>query len=281
MPKVTILLLTYKSKPAYLIKSIDSALNQTFTDFELLVIDDGPGDNNKAVLSEYKAEDERIRIIRNKSRIGRLKSRNKGLKKAKGEYIAVLDSDDFWCDRDKLKKQVDFLKNHPDYGAVGTAMFLVDKDGKKIGQIKYPTSNQEIRKYMLSSFQMAHPSILFRKKVTKAVGFYSENRLYKFGEDYEYFLRMGEKYKLANLVDYCLSYRIHPGSGSIKNEFKQRLTGLLLTLKYFGKYPNGISALLKKFATLFLPRSVMDRLIKENKFLSKIYENFTGIKKNF
>ena len=279
MPKVTVLLLTYKSNPKYLKESVESALSQAFGDFEMLVIDDGPGEINKLVLKEYLGKDKRIKIIQNKPRIGRLKSRNLGLNKARGEYIAVLDSDDFWCDKQKLEKQVKFLDQNQDYGAVGTAMFLIDENGKKIGQVQYPAADKEIRKYMLSSFQLAHPSVLFRRSVAEKIRGYSENRFLKFAEDYDFFLRVGQKYKLANLPDYCLKYRIHPGSGSTKNESKQRLTGVLVTLKYLGKYPGGASATLKKLATLFLPRSLMDKLIAKCKIAKEIYSRTTGISK--
>jgi glycosyltransferase involved in cell wall biosynthesis len=281
MPKVTILLLTYKSNSKYLKESIESALSQSFEDFELLVIDDGPGDANIQILNWYRAKDKRIRVISNKTRLGRLKSRNLGITEAKGKYVAVMDSDDLWCDKDKLKKQVKYLDQNPTYGAVGTAIYLIDKNGKKIGQIKYPTSDRKIRKYMLSSFQLAHPSVLIRKTAAKNVGGYPESRFYKFAEDYDFFLRVGRKYKLANLSDYSLKYRIHPGSGSTRNEFKQRLTGAMLTLKYFGKYPGGTTATIKKLATMFLPRSVMDKLVARNKFFKQTYQKLSGIKKEF
>lgn len=280
-PKVTILLLTYKSNPKYLEESINSALNQSYSDFELLVIDDGPADNNSQVLKRYQDKDTRVRVIENPTRLGRLKSRNLGLKEAKGKYVAILDSDDWWCDKDKLKKQIKFLDQHPDHGAVGTALYLIDKNGQKIGRIKYPANDQEIRKFMLSSFQMAHPSVLLRKKAAEEGGGYPESRFYKFAEDYDFFLRIGRKYKLANLPDYGLKYRIHPGSGSINNEFKQRLAGILLTVKYFGKYPRGTSALAKKVLTVMLPRSAMDNLIARNKLLKSWYSKFTGIEKKF
>lgn len=279
MPKVTVILLTYKSNPSYLRKSLESVLEQTFEDFELLVIDDGPGDANKAVLDKYSSEDKRIRIVRNKSRLGRLKSRNLGLNEAKSKFIAILDSDDFWCDQEKLRKQVDFLEKHPNHGAVGTGMILIDRNNKKIGRVSYPPSDKDIREYMLSSFQLAHPSVLFRKTAAEKVGGYPESRFYKFAEDYDFFLRVGQKYKLANLPDYCLKYRIHTDSGSTRNEFKQRLTGILVTLKYFGKYPGGVGATIKKLATLFLSRSMVDKLIVKSKVARKAYAKSTGISK--
>lgn len=279
MPQVSVLLLTYKSNPEYLKQSLESALNQSFEDIELLVVDDGPGDANASFLEEYQKKDKRLRVIRNSQRIGRLKSRNKGIEEARGKYIAVLDSDDFWCDENKLKKQVDCLDRNPRCGAVGTGMVLIDEKGKEIGRIRYPGSDQEIRNHMLSSFQMAHPSIVFCKKAAEKVGGYSESKLLKFAEDYDFFLRVGQHCQLANIPDYCLKYRVHPGSGSTRNEFKQRLTGILLTLKYFGKYPKGTGAIIKKIATMFLPRSLMDKLISRNRLAGKIYSKTTGIHK--
>lgn len=279
MPKVSIILLTYKSNPVYLKKSIESALSQSFEDFELIIIDDGPDNHNVRVYEKFQLKDQRIRIIKNKGRLGRLKSRNLGLKQAQGEYIAVLDSDDYWCDKHKLRKQINFLESRHDHGAIGTAMYLINKTGKKIGRIKYPIADHDIRSYMLSSFPLAHPSVLIRKKAVEKVGGYREDRLYKYAEDYEFFIRLGRKFKLANLPDYCLCYRIHPGSGSINNEFKQRLTSMMLTVKYFSEYPKGASALVKKVITIILPRSAMDSLIARNKFLKMAYQKLSGINK--
>lgn len=279
MSKVSVLLLTYKSNPDYLKKSIENALNQTYEDVELLVIDDGPGDHNDQILNKAKKEDSRVKIIKNEERLGRLKSRNLGIKKALGEYIAILDSDDYWCDKKKLEKQVNFLKQNPKCGAVGTAMILINETDREIGRVQYPSSDKKIRNYMLSSFQMSHPSIVFRRLVVDKIGGYSESKSMKFAEDYDFFLKVGRHYKLANLPDYCLKYRIHSGSGSTMNEFKQRLTGILLTVKYFGKYPRGASALIKKIATMFLSRKIMDDLIAKNKLFSKIYSKTTGINK--
>jgi len=279
MPKVSVLLLTYKSNPEYLKKSLNSALNQSFRDLEVLIIDDGPGDHNDEIIDQFKERDKRVNIVKNKQRMGRLKCRNLGIKKAKGEYIAVLDSDDYWCDEKKLEKQVNFLENHSKWGAIGTAMVLIDDKDREIGKVKYPVLNEEIRKCMLASFQMAHPSVMFRKSVTAKIGGYSESKVLKFAEDYDFFLKVGRHYKLANLSDYCLKYRIHSGSGSTANEFKQRLTGILLTVKYFGQYPKGTSALVKKIVTMFLPRKIMDELIAKNKLFSKIYSKTTGINK--
>jgi glycosyltransferase involved in cell wall biosynthesis len=278
-PKVTVTLLTYKSNLQFLAKALESILSQSYKDFELLIIDDGPKEHNTPVVEKYQKKDKRVRIIKNKKRAGRLKSRNLGLREARGKYIAILDSDDFWCDKDKLKKQVGFLEKNPDYGAIGTAMVLINVKGKELGRIKYPLSDEKIRRFMLSSFQMAHPSVVFRKSLTRKIGLYSESRILKYAEDYEFFLRAGQFCKLANLPDYCLKYRVHPGSGTEKNQFKQRLTVIFLTARYFGKYPGGVSAALKKMATLFLPRKTMDRLIRSKKKFAKIYSGFTGIKK--
>lgn len=262
----------------YLKQSIESVLNQSFLDFEFVIIDDESRDNSLEIINSYAKKDPRIKIIRNKKNSGIQKSLNRGIAKSSGEYIARIDHDDIWRDKDKLRKQVDFLEKNPHHALVGTGVLCIDPDGRKINFLQYKISNQEIRNYILLSNQFAHSSVLIRKEALEKVGYYSEDKKYKNIEDHELWLRIGKKYKLANLPDDAVEYRISPMGISLKNQFRQRLAGLKLSVKYSGDYPNGFKAILTKLLTLPLSRSVTGSITK-NSLFKKGYAKFTGIKR--
>lgn len=262
----------------YLKQAIESVLDQTFSDFEFIIINDGSTDRSLETVESYAKQDPRIKIIKNEKNLGIQKSLNIGIKKSRGDFVTRIDHDDIWCDEDKLKKQIEFLEQNPDHALVGTGMICIDPDGTKINSLQYKNTNREIRDHMLLSNQFAHPSVLIRKEALDKVGLYSEDNQYKNVEDYELWLRLGKKYKLANLPDYCIEYRINSKGISLKNQFRQRLAGLKLSLKYAKYYPNSFRSILIKLLTLPFSRSVMDSITK-NSLAKKGYAKFTGIKK--
>ena len=133
-PKVTVLMSVYNGE-RYLHESIESILNQTFKDFGFLIINDGSTDNTPKILKSYK--DQRIKIISNKNNLGLTKSLNKGIKLAKGEYIARQDVDDVSLS-ERLEKQVKFLNSYPSYAAVGTFTKIINEDSKVIFLLRNP-----------------------------------------------------------------------------------------------------------------------------------------------
>ena len=107
-PLVSVVITTF-NRAQYIVKAIDSALAQTYKNLEIIVLDDCSHDNTPQILSEYSRKDNRIKIFRNETNLGVAKNLNKGVGLSQCKYIAILDSDDSWCDKDKIQKQVDFL----------------------------------------------------------------------------------------------------------------------------------------------------------------------------
>jgi glycosyltransferase involved in cell wall biosynthesis len=128
--KVTILLPVYNGTK-WIEKSIRSALRQSFSDFELIILNDCSTDDTERVVFSFMSQDKRIVYIRNDKNLGLAKTLNVGLGTAKGEYIARLDADDEWIDVDKLKKQVSLLDKYPEYTLVGTGAVVVDENGQE------------------------------------------------------------------------------------------------------------------------------------------------------
>src|SRR3989344_5225501 len=148
MPKVSVIMPVYNND-IFLLQAIESVLGQSFDDFELIIINDGSKDNSSAIIKDFQNKDKRIVFIENKENRGLIYCLNLGLEKAKGELIARLDSDDWWLNRDKLKKQIDFLENNPDYCLVGSFAEVFNKDDLKVYNLVYPVKNSSIRKKIL------------------------------------------------------------------------------------------------------------------------------------
>lgn len=199
----------------YLRPAIDSILNQSFQDFELLLLDDGSVDNSWAILQEYAAKDPRVRIRSHENR-GVPKTRNELLAMAKGEFVAVMDADDIALP-DRLTRQVEFLQQHPDVVCVGGSYQLIDEVGRLLlSRFAVPEPDSEVQAQLLSGFGgMHHPCLLIRRSAMQQVGGYTETMVT--GSDIDLCLKLGELGKLVNLRDPVLQYRVHNQSLTERN----------------------------------------------------------------
>ena len=245
-PKVSVVICTY-NRAQYLPQAIESVLAQSFQDFELIIVDDASNDNTKAVMERY-ASDSRIRYIKNDINLGLGKNRVKSTKDAHGEYIAILDSDDYWVDVNKISKQVDFLDKNKNVGVVGTFGKIIDDKNNVVGKLEFKTNNSNIRRRILSYHQFLHSSVLFRKEAFIKAGGY-DNALSP-AEDYDLILKIGTKYELANLPEYSTHYRVHNENSSSNNRQK-RVNHAKLHSKVIKKfkdfYPNYFPAMIKSY----------------------------------
>jgi len=204
-PKVTVVIPVY-NREKYIAQGMESILAQTFTDFELLVIDDGSTDKSREIIRSYS--DQRIRLVCNPTNLGIPRTRNKGVDLARGEYLAFLDSDDYACPN-RLAKQSTFLDHHSDYVAVGTWIEWMDEEGHPLGRIKRKAvSADEIsaqrlfRSGLENSTSMARTAILRR---------YPHNEQIDLGSDFDLWNRMAASHKLANLPEVLVYRREHAG----------------------------------------------------------------------
>ena len=202
---VSINLVTH-NRAHYIVDAINSVLNQTYNNWELIITDDASTDNTNAVVKPFLM-DQRIKyfLINKQDSIAQV--RNIALNKSVGDYIAVLDSDDKWSNRHKLKQQVDFLKYNLDYAIIGGAAEIIDSHDNVVEIVKKPVTDREIKKNFFIKNPFFHSSILFRTNIVKQLGGYDEK--FYFGEDMDLCLRIGKDYKLYNLSDVVISYRQH------------------------------------------------------------------------
>src|SRR3989338_1379355 len=160
LPKITVLITVFNGEK-YLNECIDSVLNQSFEDFEFLIIDDKSTDGSLKIIKSYA--DKKIRIIENHKNFGQVKSLNIGLDSARGEYVARLDQDDVMI-KDRLAKQLDFLRKNPDVSAVGTWARVIDEQGSVFKRSCPPARNEQmLANVFFVCYYLIHPSVTFRK----------------------------------------------------------------------------------------------------------------------
>jgi len=203
----------------YLSTTIDSILSQTYSDFEFIIINDCSTDNSSSILEKYSAIDKKIKIINNKHNLGISDASNKGLKVAKGKYIAMIDQDDISL-KDRFACQVEYLENNPDVYLIGTGNANIDQNGKYININKTITNYNKIKRDMINGTnRICHPSIMYRN--TQEV-FYRQ-KIY-FAQDVDFFLQLlTRQKKLTNIKKMLLNYRIHPVQTSMTKRNKQLL----------------------------------------------------------
>lgn len=205
IPIISVLLPVYNGEK-FLKEAIDSVLGQSFTSFELLIIDDGSTDDSCNIVLGYN--DSRIRFLRNQKNIGLIKTLNKGLEIAKGNYLARIDADDYMHPT-RLEQQVRFLDAHNDYVLVGSSVQLV-RDGIEIeGDIlKYYSDHDDIVFSMSFYCPFIHPSIMLRMGIVREYQLKFDSG-YLHAEDYEFWTRLVRFGKVYNLDENLTYYRVH------------------------------------------------------------------------
>lgn len=188
-------------------RAIESILNQTFKQFEFIIIDDESSDNTPNILKDYEARYPQIRVLTNKQNLGYAGSINKGIKAATTSIIARMDADDYSFP-ERLEKQFNFLQKNPDVGVVGTGVELVmKKNGKKTGMSILPQTHQEIMKGRYSKSFNFHPTVMARKEVFLDFNGYDES--IKRAEELDLWLRASRKYKFHNLPEVLLRFSVN------------------------------------------------------------------------
>jgi len=211
-PIISVLMPVFNGEK-YLKKSIDSIVNQTFKNFELIIINDGSSDNTLNIVNSYS--DNRIRIINNKKNIGIVRSLNKGISTTRGKYIARLDSDDL-SNLDRLQKQLFFLENNFDFGLVGSWVEVINENGKSLDLWKINLSSEEIYYNLIFYNCIIHSSVMFRKEILKKIGLYREECALV--EDYDLWNRISKNYKIFIISEFLVKFRVFPESLSMKNK---------------------------------------------------------------
>lgn len=230
---ISVIMSTYKEDERLLRESIESILNQTYRDFEYIIILDYPdNDVHKSVIEEYALKDDRIHFYINEKNMGLTDSLNRGLSLCHGEYIARMDADDISLP-DRLERQMKYLeKNH--YDLIGGITEMINENGSLLYSIKsVPTDPKKINKALRYSQCIAHPTWLGKKEVFEKNAGYRHMPLC---EDYDFTLRaVLNGFVISNLNEPVLKYRMTSNSISRSNLFEQYLYMSYITNEYKNK----------------------------------------------
>jgi glycosyltransferase involved in cell wall biosynthesis len=216
-PTISVVLTTFQGE-RYLRAAMQSILDQTFRDFELIVVDDASQDRTASILREIQALDARVVVVRHDHNQGGTVALNTGLARARGKFIAIMDHDDISLPQ-RLEKEISFLRAHPEYACVGSNIQIIDESGRMIQTPKLPTDPDKIAKQLPTRNPMFHPTIMFRNDPTIR---YREK--IRYAMDYDLYLRwVAEAKRIANLPDVLLQYRLSSSSATLVQRAQQEL----------------------------------------------------------
>ena len=236
----------------YLSEAIESVLNQTFKDFELICINDGSTDNTSTILEYYSKLDSRVTVVSRPNK-GLIYSLNEGIRLSKYDFIARMDADDI-CKETRLEQQLSFLIDNPDVGLLGTGYRYIDECGSVIGKRSPPKYKFTIYSSLIFGSPFCHPSVMFNRSVLGDELLYDNEYLH--AEDYELWTRLVPNYKVRNLNSELLDYRVLNTSISRENKLTQRNSMQLAAAKLIKS----------KYTELFLHSSFYE----SSSFLAKL-----------
>lgn len=215
----------------YLKESIESVLNQTYQNFEFIIVDDFSSDISLSIIKEYVKKDHRVKLIRNKNNLGLAASLNKAWKIAKYDYIARMDSDDI-CFKNRFSEQMNYLLENPNISIIGTSVEYINENNQVISTVNRPETDIEIKNTLIKKNCMIHPSVILKKEVLITCNGYIE-KLKNAAEDYDLWLNaMNKNYEFYNLQKPLLQYRIIYSNRSLKRIFFK----FILQSKFVKKY---------------------------------------------
>jgi glycosyltransferase involved in cell wall biosynthesis len=272
-PLISVILPVYNCEK-YISTAIQSILNQTYSNFELIIINDNSTDNSEKEINAFK--DPRIKYNKNPENLKLIQTLNIGIQLSKGEYIARMDADDISYP-ERFEKQIIFLEKNKEVGVLGTSFKLLKENSlndnrfEGIIKVKYPFNSEEIAFELIYNNVILHPSVMFRKSIfDQHKTFY--NIEYTHAEEYYLWTELILKTKFANLEDCLLEYRVH--DSQISNNYSE--IQLIKTLEIQRKYLNRLGFKLNDLETKLLIEFLQRKELKndEIRILIRILNDF-------
>lgn len=210
----------------FLAESIESILNQTYQDFDFIIVDDGSTDRSLSIISSYGSQDSRITFFTNSENKGISYSTNLGISHVQSPYIALMDQDDI-CFPHRFEKQVEFLSLHPDISVLGANSVVVHKDGSARNRKTIVTSPGLIRWGLLFTNQIQNPTVMMRSDIFSDASIRYED--YAPSQDYQLWLKICDKYQFSNLAEPLIYRRLHDQNAT--NRIEQGETPSRITIR--------------------------------------------------
>ena len=210
LPHVSVLLPVHNGAK-YISDAIESILNQTYENFEFIIVEDASTDESKEIIRSY--QDKRIKLVENEINLGQASSMNIGLNISSGKYIARIDQDDISLPT-RLQKQVEFMENNIEVGVCGTWMEYI---GKLSGILRLETEDSAIKIKLLRDTELSHPTVMIRKSILNEHSLRYDSS-FSPAEDYCLWTQLSKHCKLGNIGEVLIQYRIHDLQGSGKDD---------------------------------------------------------------
>lgn len=275
VPRVSVIVPAYNAA-RYVRQSVDSILGQTYTDFELIVVDDCSTDDTAAILAGY--DDPRLRVVRSDRNLGVVEARNRAWEHARGEYIAAFDADDVSLPT-RLAKQVAFLDANPSVALVSTETLYLEAGMLRPGhRVVHPTPT--LMRWILNvSNPFAHPALMYRASTIRRLGVLLREEC-KYAEDFDLYHRIARTDEVALLDEPLVLYRRHPGAITCKHEPEMiAAAGRVLAGVYrdgFGPEADAAAALVAKHVLAAKPPESEAVLVRLGAVLSRLVQGFLG-----
>lgn len=267
-PRVSVVMPAYEAA-RFLGEAIESVLAQSFHALELVIVDDCSTDRTWEIASEFARRDARVRPFRNERNLGIVRTRNRAFAEAdaRSDYFAIMDSDDV-CLPTRLERQVAFLDAHLDHALVGGHTLVIDERSNEIGIRRYPTTHDRVVAAMGRYNPIAQPTATLRRSALDAVGRYDEG--FPRCQDYELWLRLAARFKIANLDEPTLKYRWSATQG--KRSHLRETLKLTLALQRRWMFrapffrPLNVAYVGLEHLLLFVPESVVLELFRRTAY---------------
>jgi len=238
-PLISVIMPTY-NRGGFISEAIESVLNQTWSNFELIVIDDGSTDGTRDQLEKY-GSDGRFKYIYQENK-GQSVARNRGLKEAEGGFVAFLDSDNIWLP-DKLERQVEIVNENQDCDIFYGDCILINEEGAEISRKNMPRYSGNITKHLIKDNHVSMNTTLTRKKCFDDLGGLSGE--VRVGDDYELWLRLSTKFRFKYTPGYFVKYRVMDDQIST-DKYRRFDSNESVLQKFFEKYPESVAKAEKK-----------------------------------
>lgn len=262
---VSVIIPTYNAERT-IDKCLESIVNQTYRNLQIICCDDCSNDNTFTKLQEWANKDPRIEVLKNEANSRAAFTRNRCIERAEGAYIAQIDDDDY-CAHDRIEKQVAFLESHPEYGFVSTGAYYFDDDGIW-GQSQFMEDIIPSKEVFLWNAFFLNPSMMYRKEVVNSVGGYRIAKETRRSEDYDMHMRM----YIAGYQGYTMAERLtyyYRGKNSFpKCKYEYRIDEAIIRWKNYkklGLMPRGIPYVIKPLVIGLVPIKFIESLKRKKK----------------
>ena len=216
-PLVSVIMPVYNAG-RFLAAAVESILQQTYPNFELIIVDDASTDNSWKIIQKYARKDRRIRAFRNRQNLGVSATANFAISKARGDFIARMDADDV-AFPGRLEEQLGFLQKNPQVVAVGGQCLVIDEEDQIIGQKTFPLEDKKLREMIFWAVPLQQPTMMINRRLLPADFTWYEPQKTS-AEEIDLLFRLMKHGQLANLADHVLYYRYRPDSLSHQNPKK-------------------------------------------------------------